>query len=73
MGDIIAKLKEARTLDDEFLGHKIINLPEKKEVNLDVPLSIEEQVIVEYIYHSPFFQYPKFLLCYIYNASEHMY
>ncbi|KAJ4857177.1 type III restriction enzyme, res subunit domain-containing protein [Trichoderma breve] len=36
-----------RTLDDEFLGYKIINLPEKKEVNLDVPLSIEEQVIIE--------------------------
>ncbi|KAL7961250.1 SNF2 family N-terminal domain-containing protein [Trichoderma compactum] len=36
-----------RTLDDKFLGHKIINLPEKKEINLDVPLSIEEQVIVE--------------------------
>ncbi|PNP59013.1 hypothetical protein THARTR1_01261 [Trichoderma harzianum] len=61
-GKIAKKLKESRTLDDEFLGHKIINLPEKKEVNLDVPLSIEEQVIVEYIKHSPFFKHPNFPL-----------
>ncbi|KAL7934357.1 SNF2 family N-terminal domain-containing protein [Trichoderma chlorosporum] len=36
-----------RTMDDEFLGHQIISLPERKEVDLWVALSKEEQVIVD--------------------------
>lgn len=31
------------------MGHKIINLPEKKEVDLLVPLSAEEQCIAQYV------------------------
>ena len=31
------------------MGHKIINLPEKKEIDLLIPLSVEEQIIVEYV------------------------
>ncbi|TFB01444.1 DNA repair protein RAD5 [Trichoderma ghanense] len=35
-----------RTLKDDFLGRKIIDLPEQREADLLVPLSAEEQVIV---------------------------
>ncbi|KAL7806859.1 SNF2 family N-terminal domain-containing protein [Trichoderma aethiopicum] len=36
-----------RTLKDEFMGRKIIDLPEKREFDLLVPLSSEEQCIVQ--------------------------
>ncbi|KAL7910379.1 SNF2 family N-terminal domain-containing protein [Trichoderma velutinum] len=36
-----------RTTNDAFLGHPIINLPERKVVDLWVPLSIEEQIVVD--------------------------
>ncbi|KAL5095047.1 hypothetical protein Trisim1_003652 [Trichoderma cf. simile WF8] len=35
-----------RTLKDDFLGHKIINLPESTEIDLLVPVSTEEQIMV---------------------------
>ncbi|UKZ82626.1 hypothetical protein TrVFT333_010419 [Trichoderma virens FT-333] len=44
---LISLIMYRRTMNDEFMGHKIINLPEKKEIDLLVPLSMEEQVIVE--------------------------
>ncbi|KAL7818377.1 SNF2 family N-terminal domain-containing protein [Trichoderma gracile] len=36
-----------RTLKDDFLGRKIIDLPEKKESDLLIPLSSEEQCVVK--------------------------
>ncbi|KAL7948632.1 SNF2 family N-terminal domain-containing protein [Trichoderma barbatum] len=37
----------AKTMDDEFLGRQIISLPERKEVDLWVSMSKEEQAMVE--------------------------
>ncbi|KAL6826448.1 SNF2 family N-terminal domain-containing protein [Trichoderma camerunense] len=36
-----------RTTNDAFMGHPIVNLPERKVVDLWVPLSIEEQIVVD--------------------------
>ncbi|ETR98668.1 hypothetical protein M419DRAFT_11701 [Trichoderma reesei RUT C-30] len=44
---LISLIMVRRTLKDEFLGHKIIDLPEQKETDLLVPLSAEEQIIVD--------------------------
>ncbi|PTB76972.1 P-loop containing nucleoside triphosphate hydrolase protein [Trichoderma longibrachiatum ATCC 18648] len=43
---LISLVMYRRTLKDEFLGYKIIDLPEKVEADLLVPLSSEEQCIV---------------------------
>ncbi|KKP06853.1 hypothetical protein THAR02_01050 [Trichoderma harzianum] len=43
-----------RTTNDAFLGHPIVNLPERKVVDLWVPLSIEEQIAVDAV--SKFFE-----------------
>ena len=42
-------LKASRTSKDEFLGHKILDLPEMRESYLVVPLSVEERLIVTYV------------------------
>ncbi|KAK4069128.1 hypothetical protein Trihar35433_5707 [Trichoderma harzianum] len=36
-----------RTIDDEFLGFQIVSLPERKEVDIWVTLSKEEQAVVD--------------------------
>ncbi|PKK41303.1 hypothetical protein CI102_15210 [Trichoderma harzianum] len=36
-----------RTIDDEFLGRQIVSLPERKEVDIWVALSKEEQAVVD--------------------------
>ncbi|KAH8122154.1 SNF2 family N-terminal domain-containing protein [Trichoderma asperelloides] len=36
-----------RTIDDSFLGRQIISLPERKETDLWVPISVEEECVVK--------------------------
>ncbi|KAL7800231.1 P-loop containing nucleoside triphosphate hydrolase protein [Trichoderma ceciliae] len=57
---LTSKIMYRRTTDDDFLGRRIIHLPEKREADLLIPLSTEEQLIVDAV--SDFYKAKRALL-----------